>query len=82
VVSRRCEGRRDWAGPHRDAQIAKLVREGVPVSPAGIVQDMARVAVTTVEARDRESFESLASEPVQTPAAPLSRSRGMKDRPA
>ena len=35
-------------GPHRDAQFAQLVREGVPVSPAGIVQDMGRVAVDDV----------------------------------
>ena len=34
-------------GPHRDAQFARLVREGVPVSPAGIVQDMARVAISS-----------------------------------
>lgn len=67
-------------GPHRDAQFARLVREGVPVSPAGIVQDMARIAVTELivpagPARQKEAAAAVA------PAAPLSRSRGMKDRP-
>lgn len=66
-------------GPHRDAQFARLVREGVPLSPAGIVQDMARVAVT-----DFESVAKASATPDSAPATPippLHRSRGMKDRP-
>ena len=66
-------------GPHRDEQFARLVREGVPVAPAGIVQDMARVAVTDIDpdaaARTKRFNTAL-------PAAPPSRSRGMKDHPA
>lgn len=65
-------------GPHRDQQFAKLVREGVPVSPAGIVQDMARVAVTALDT----SRPVKAASDATPPPAPLSRSRGMKDRPA
>ena len=68
-------------GPHRDAQVAKRVREGVSVSPAGIVQDMARVAMRTVEASNRDAFEAQDPASVQKPEPPLSRSRGMKDRP-
>lgn len=60
-------------GPHHEAQFAKLVREGVSVSPAGIVQDMARHAVLAFDTR----IESV-SEPPQPVG---SRSRGMKDRP-
>ncbi len=33
-------------GAHRDTQFARLVREGVAVSPAGVVQDLARLCVT------------------------------------
>lgn len=62
-------------GPHRDTHFARLVREGVPVSPAGIVQDMARVAVTELDVFARSERTEAATAP------PLSRSRGMKDRP-
>lgn len=65
-------------GPHRDQQFARLVREGVPVSPAGIVQDMLRVAVSALDT-SRPAKASPDAPPVP---APLSRSRGMKDRPA
>jgi methylated-DNA-protein-cysteine methyltransferase related protein len=65
-------------GPHRDQQFAKLVREGVLVSPAGVVQDLARVAIKDLEALP----SGVAKHPeVAKPPAPLSRSRGMKDRP-
>ena len=64
-------------GPHRDTHFARLVREGVPVSPAGIVQDMARVAVTDLIASSRSERADAA---IPAPP-PLSRSRGMKDRP-
>jgi methylated-DNA-protein-cysteine methyltransferase related protein len=65
-------------GPHRDQQFAKLVREGVMVSPAGIVQDMERIAVKKLEPPP----SGVTKRPeTATPPAPLSRSRGMKDRP-
>lgn len=61
-------------GPWRDAQFARLVREGVLVAPAGIVQDMARVLLgdltMTPAARDA---------PAPAPGKP--RSHGMRDRP-
>jgi len=64
-------------GPHREAQFARLVREGVSVSPAGIVQDLAR---HVVHAFARES--DAAPIPVAPAPKPVgSRSRGMKERP-
>ncbi len=72
-------------GPHRDAQFARLVREGVPVSPAGIVQDMARVAVSDAGALKGKGGpiieRSVDRDPPAPPGPPQSRSRGMKDRP-
>lgn len=67
-------------GPHREAQFARLLREGVPVSPAGIVQDMARVALVDLESDPKTGGETA---PQGNSAAPVSqRSRGMKDKPA
>ncbi len=65
-------------GPVRDAKFQKLVREGVAVSPAGIVQDMARATVT-----DLASLPVLSKEQSQllVPPTGLGRARGMKDRP-
>lgn len=64
-------------GPHREAQFARLVREGVVVSPAGIVQDMERFAVAGFDDAGKG-----ADEPGGAPPPPqTSRSRGMKDRP-
>ncbi|MEQ1651076.1 MAG: MGMT family protein, partial [Hyphomicrobium sp.] len=57
-------------GPHRDQQFAKLVREGVPVSPAGIVQDMGRVALTALDPKAQQVSRG-PSAPVPPP--PLSR---------
>ncbi len=65
-------------GPHRDQQFARLVREGVPVSPAGIVQDMARVALYSLDTPNAVSLKP--ADPVQ-PQAPAGRSRSMEDRP-
>jgi methylated-DNA-protein-cysteine methyltransferase related protein len=67
-------------GPNRDQQFAKLIREGVAVSPAGIVQDMARTAVKdlTVTPSAVTKRPDAALPPT---LGPLSRSRGMKDRP-
>lgn len=67
-------------GPHRDAQFAKLVREGVPMSPAGIVQDMARIAIAEFAAGAKMAARGTAPPPIGA-TAPASRSRGMKDRP-
>ena len=69
-------------GPMRDAQFANLVREGVTVSPAGVVHDVARVAIA-----DLSQPQAAVTKPLQTapaaaePSKPLSRSRGMKDCP-
>lgn len=62
-------------GPWRERQFALLVREGIPVSPAGIVQEMASRAVTDLAA--------IPSAPLEAPPSgkPPGRSRGMKDRP-
>jgi methylated-DNA-protein-cysteine methyltransferase related protein len=61
-------------GPHRDQQFARLVREGVMVSPAGIVQDLARHMVF---AFDDASLQKGADEAPRAGG----RSRGMKQRP-
>lgn len=62
-------------GPHRDRQFARLVREGVTVSPAGIVQDLDRHMLSIFESefppRETQSDAPRAG----------GRSRGMKDRP-
>jgi methylated-DNA-protein-cysteine methyltransferase-like protein len=65
-------------GPHREAKLSKLVREGVSVSRAGVVQDMARIALRDLSA------QGLAAAAREAPASLIpsgSRSRGMKDRP-
>lgn len=66
-------------GLHRDQQFARLVREGVPVSPAGIVQDMPRVLVTIFDAGPPERKPEPEVSP--EPPKPQNRSRGMKSRP-
>src|SRR5262245_49706948 len=58
-------------GPHRDQQFARLVREGVTVSPAGIVQDLAR---HMLNALDDASLTKAADTPPQAPK-PGGRSR-------
>lgn len=71
-------------GPYREAQFAKLVREGVAVSPAGVVQDMARVLVGDIAAL-ADGGTAVTGSPAlpqgasQPPAG--GRSRGMKSRP-
>ncbi len=62
----------------RDAKFQKLVREGVAVSPAGIVQDMARSVV--IELNSLPVLTKEQSQPLSPPAG-LGRARGMKDRP-
>jgi methylated-DNA-protein-cysteine methyltransferase-like protein len=66
-------------GPHRDQQFACLVREGVAVSPAGIVQDMPRFVTKSFDPPDGVR----GSESIVAPETPKyrGRSRGMKLRP-
>ena len=70
-------------GPNRDAQFAKLMREGLAVSPAGVVQDMERVQMADFTSPPGGSWHL--TSPLTTapggPGHPPSRSRGMKDRP-
>lgn len=63
-------------GPHRDQQFAWLVREGVMVSPAGIVQDLDRHMVSSFD----DASLSKNATPAEAPPK-AGRSRGMKDRP-
>ncbi|WP_423415046.1 MGMT family protein [Hyphomicrobium sp. B1] len=62
-------------GPHRDQQFARLVREGVTVSPAGIVQDLERHMISGFD--DKSLLAKAPAEPPKMGG----RSRGMKDRP-
>ena len=64
-------------GPRRDQHFARLVREGVMVSPAGIVQDLKRHMLVAL---DDASLTKAADTPPQAPK-PGGRSRGMKLRP-
>lgn len=66
-------------GPHRDRQFAELVREGVAVSPAGVVQDLPRVMMTAIDAPG--AANQTQSNALPQPAKPGGRSRGMKSRP-
>ncbi|MGL4396377.1 MAG: MGMT family protein [Hyphomicrobium sp.] len=78
-------------GPNRDQQFARLVREGILVSPAGVVQDMARHALGALPQPGDLQPTGVAgvsnARPMSAdvadpgPAAPTSRSRGMKSRP-
>lgn len=63
-------------GPNRDEQFARLVREGVMVSPAGIVQDLARQMISDF---DEASLPRKAAPSEAPPQG--GRSRGMKERP-
>ncbi len=70
-------------GPQRDQQFARLVREGVTVSPAGIVQDLAHHMLDVL---DDASLTKVAQNASRADALPQSgkpggRSRGMKLRP-
>jgi methylated-DNA-protein-cysteine methyltransferase-like protein len=66
-------------GPHRDQQFARLVREGVTVSPAGIVHDLARHLLATLDETSLKSSARVDLPPLEGRTA--SRSRGMKLRP-
>ena len=65
-------------GPHRDQQFARLVREGVMASPAGIVQDLARTMVVGFETTAAGEIHLI---PPTEQIKPGGRSRGMKSRP-
>lgn len=74
-------------GPWRETQFARLVREGIAVSPAGVVQDMGRVLLGNQANLPRTPAGRTPS-PHASPTMPdgvspvtSSRSRGMKDRP-
>lgn len=74
-------------GPWQETQFARLVREGITVSPAGIVQDMGRVLLDDLAnlprfpaGRTQSSHTSPTTQEGVSPMA-LNRSRGMKDRP-
>lgn len=73
-------------GPWRERQFALLIREGVAVSPAGIVQDMARAAIAQFNAPAPTPQNATQRTPEAGSAGPgkelpKGRSRGMKDRP-
>lgn len=65
-------------GAWREAQFAKLVREGIAVSPAGVVQDLERALMSDFDGRP--AAQPLAGAGTPQPQ-PKERSRGMKDRP-
>ncbi len=64
-------------GPWRDTQFARLVREGVIVSPAGVVQEMGRVLICDLT--QPPPVAPIGVPAAGTPQKP--RSHGMKDRP-
>lgn len=64
-------------GLHRDEQFARLIREGVPVSPAGIVRDMVHVAIANVDDLQKTGGGK-DSDHAPAPPSPSQRSRGMK----
>jgi methylated-DNA-protein-cysteine methyltransferase-like protein len=61
---------------HRDRHMARLRAEGVPVSPAGIVDGLADRAVKDL------SQPAPGQHAPATPSAPPGRSRGMKSHPS
>lgn len=64
--------------PRRDEQMARLREDGVPLSGAGIVQELAERRVTNLSAPPAAPFERRAD---PAGAAAPSRSRGMKSHP-
>ena len=61
--------------PHRDEQMRRLRAEGMLVSPAGIVQDVASVRVADL------AIPKPGAPKQAPPPAPRARSRGLKDKP-
>ena len=62
----------------RDEQIARLAGDGVPLSAAGIVQELAARRIDDLDAPPTSPFAS----PAAGAEAARSRSRGMKSHPA
>ncbi len=60
--------------PHREAQMALLRAEGVPVAPAGIAQQLAERRIESFD----DVIEAMSPAPAERPAA---RTRGMKGAP-
>ncbi|MBX9683440.1 MAG: MGMT family protein [Hyphomicrobium sp.] len=70
-------------GPTRDAQFARLVREGVLISPAGVVQDLARVCLTSCDAATLAAADRLAAPRGAAGHSPSpQKSRGMRGQPS
>ena len=69
-------GRHRW----RDAQIARLRAEGIPVAPAGIVRELAERRVRSLGASKPPARPKPAPAPEAAPT-PRSRARGMKSHP-
>ena len=61
----------------RAEQIARLAADGVPLSPVGIVQELADRRINDLVNPPSEPFKLRAT----TPSGALSRSRGMKSHP-
>lgn len=73
-------------GPWRERQFALLLQEGVPVAPAGIVQEMGHRAVTDFNDPGPDvpplAAGATGKDGARTASpTPPSRSRGMKSRP-
>lgn len=65
--------------PRREAQMTRLRAEGVPLSPAGIVQELADRRVRDLAAPPGRPFAT--SVPADPNAPKPARSRGMKSHP-
>lgn len=68
-------------GANSDAQFVRLLREGVPVSPAGVVQDLDRLAIAVAALANLAAIKPRAPAGEEPPPLTPARSRGMKDRP-
>lgn len=65
-------------GPHRDQKFGRLAREGVLVSPAGVVQDLSRTRIAAAALGGSGPRET----PEKPPPTPAGRSRGIRERPS
>lgn len=68
-------------GVTRDAQFARLLREGTPVSPAGVVQDLDRLRIAVPALADLAAIRAPAADASDQADRAPQRSRGMRDRP-
>lgn len=70
-------------GLRRDEQFARLVREGVLISPAGVVQYLARVCLTSLDDATRAAAtRQAAARSVAGVSATHQKSRGMRGQPS